>query len=188
MNESTNPSAIRSQKQITEALLRLMEDIPYSEISVKQIILETDLVRKTFYRNFTSKEDVLNAYINMKINEYVDALMDQTDPLSVIFEFCEKNRSLLLLLHKNNLMHLLLIRLNEVIPQISKTTDRTRNPFMKLIGDLEPDYIIAFNTGAVWNVITKWMDRGMKESPEEIKEILSAYIVRLRDMSPFFSK
>ena len=59
---------------------------------------------------------------------------------------------------------------------------------MKLIGDLEPDYIIAFNTGAVWNVITKWMDRGMKESPEEIKEILSAYIVRLRDMSPSFSK
>lgn len=179
MNESKNPSAIRSKQQITEALLRLMEHSPYNEISVKQIILETDLVRKTFYRNYTSKDDVLNAYISMKVYEYVDALMDQNDPLAVIFEFCEKNRSLLLLLQKNNLMHLLLIRLNEVIPQISQTTDPARNPFMRLIGDLNPEYIIAFNIGAVWNVITKWVDRGMKESPEEIKKILSEYIARL---------
>ena len=179
MNDSKNPSAIRSKQQITDALLRLMKKMPYSEISVKQIILETDLVRKTFYRNYTSKDDVLNAYINTKVYEYTDALMDQRDPLAVIFEFCEKNKELLLLLQKNDMMHLLLIRLNEVIPQISQTTDCERNPFMRLIGDLEPDYIIAFNTGAIWNVITKWVDRGMKESPEEIKEILSKYIARL---------
>ena len=187
MNESTNPSAIRSKEQITNALLRLMETHPYSEISVKQIILETDLVRKTFYRNFTSKDDVLNAYISMKVYEYVDALMDQSDPLAVIFEFCEKNRDLLLLLQKNNLMYLLLIRLNEVIPKISRTTDRERNPFMRTIGDLEPDYIIAFNTGAIWNVISKWVDRGMTESTEEIKTVLAQYLARLSANLQVFS-
>ena len=50
MNDSNNPSAVRSRKQITDALLLLMEKYPYEEISVKQIVLETDLVRKTFYR------------------------------------------------------------------------------------------------------------------------------------------
>ena len=59
MNDSQNPSALRSKKQITDALLKLMEDLPYSEISVKQIVLETGLERKTFYNNFTSKDDVL---------------------------------------------------------------------------------------------------------------------------------
>ena len=40
MTESNNPSALRSQKEITEALLSLMKEYPYNEISVKQIILE----------------------------------------------------------------------------------------------------------------------------------------------------
>ena len=103
MKESTNPSALRSKQQITDALLKLMENHPYNDITVKQIILETDLVRKTFYRNFSSKDDVLDAYINMKVLEYCDALLDQPDPLVVIFDFCEKNRKMLDLLNKNNI-------------------------------------------------------------------------------------
>lgn len=179
MNESKNPSAIRSKQQIMNALVRLMKEHPYNEITVKQIILETDLVRKTFYRNFTSKDDVLDAWINRKVYEYSQALLDRSDPLNVIFEFCEKNRDFLELLNKNNLMYLLLLRLNDTIPLISESTEWEKNPFRKLIGDLDPDYIIAFNTGAIWNVITKWVDRGMKESPEEIRKILAEYIARL---------
>ena len=59
MNSADHPSAIRTRNEIAGALLNLMENYPYNEITVKQIILETDLVRKTFYRNFSSKDDVL---------------------------------------------------------------------------------------------------------------------------------
>ena len=38
MHNSENPSAIRSRKEITQALLMLMQDHPYSEITVKQIM------------------------------------------------------------------------------------------------------------------------------------------------------
>ena len=51
MNTTTNPSAIRSRNEITKALIKLMGKHPYSEITVTQIVMETDLVRKTFYRN-----------------------------------------------------------------------------------------------------------------------------------------
>ena len=72
MNNTQNPSAIRSKHMITEALLKLMNEHPYQEITVKQIILETDLVRKTFYRNFSSKDDVLDSIITKKIEEYAN--------------------------------------------------------------------------------------------------------------------
>ena len=111
MNESQNPSALRSKQQIIDALLKLMDIYPYKEISVKQIILETDLVRKTFYRNFSSKDDVLDAYINSRIFEYTQALLDQDNPLDVIFAFCDKNRQMLELLQKNDMLHILLKRL-----------------------------------------------------------------------------
>ena len=88
MNTTTNPSAVRSRNEITKALLKLMGKYPYSEITVTQIVMETNLVRKTFYRNFTSKDDVLDAIINSAIIEYTDALVESDeDPLTVIFAF-----------------------------------------------------------------------------------------------------
>lgn len=179
MNQTQNPSALRSQKEITDALLKLMRKYPYCEISVKQIVLETGLERKTFYNNFTSKDDVLDSVINRAIREYVQALSGSgKGPLDVIFDFCEKNKKLLMLLHKNDLLYLLLLKLNKVIPEYSASLDMSNNPFAKLIGDLEPDYIIAFNIGAVWNVIFKWVDRGMTDSADDIKATIAQYLKR----------
>ena len=180
MKYSKNPSAIRSKKEITDALVKLMHQNPFSEITVKQIVLEAKLERKTFYNNFSSKEDVLDGIINSAIHEYVIALTKSPDgPLTVIFEFCDKNRDLLQLLHKNNMLYLLLLKLNVVIPELNASLDLSDNPFRTLIGELEPDYLIAFNIGAIWNVIFKWVDRGMKDSPNSIKETLEEYLKRI---------
>ena len=184
MNQSQNPSSIRSRKEITEALLKLMELYPYQEISVKQIILETDLARRTFYRNYASKEDVLDSVITDKITEYAEELtLNPESPLDVIFSFCEKNRSFLMLLHKNGLLYLLLLKLNTMIPMFNQVTDRANSMFALVIGDLEPDYLIAFNVGAIWNVIFKWVDRGMTDSADEIKGTIKEYLSRMKPFS-----
>ena len=88
-------------------MISLMQQHLFSEITVKQIVLEAKLERKTFYNNFSSKDDVLDSVINSAIYEYVQVLTTSADgPLSVIFNFCDKNRELLQLLHKNNLLYL----------------------------------------------------------------------------------
>ena len=177
MYSTTNPSAVRSRNEITKALLKLMGKYPYNEITVTMIVMETDLVRKTFYRNFDSKDDVLDSIINKAIIEYANALVESDeDPLTIIFAFCEKNKKLLKLLHKNNMLYLLLLKLNEVIPECNRTMDMSNNPFAKTIGNLDPDYIIAFNIGAIWNVIFKWVDRGMVDSLDEIKNTIEQYL------------
>jgi len=52
----------------------------------------------------------------------------------------------------------------------------TNNPFAQMIGNLDPDHLIAFNIGAIWNVIFKWVDRGMNEA---IKTTLEEYLKRI---------
>ena len=180
MKKSQNPSAVRSRKEISTALLKLMQEYPYDEISVKQIIMETSLAWKTFYLNFSSKDDVLESILDELIGEYTAALSKaNAEPLSVIFSFCDKNKDLLSLLHKNKMLYLLLLRLNEFLPEYSKTEDMSSNPFVKLIGELEPDYLIAFNVGAIWNVLFKWIDRGMVDSLDSIQETLKKYLKRI---------
>ena len=183
-----------------------MQKHPYAEISVKQIIMETSLARKTFYLNFSSKDDVLESILDELIREYTEALskaneeknpagtknLDEaisvdttgkvdtiTNPLSVIFSFCDKNKDLLSLLYKNKMLYLLLIRLNAFLPEYSKTEDMSSNPFVKLMGELEPDYLIAFNVGAIWNVLFKWIDRGMVDSLDSIQETFKKYLKRI---------
>lgn len=183
MKKSENPSAVRSRKEITEALLKLMEKYPYSEITVKQIILETTLVRKTFYRNFDSKDDVIDSYISDILSKYVKAVtVSESEIPSLIFEFCIRYKDFLILLHKNNMLYLLLLKLNSYIPAAHIEISDIENPFSKCFGDLNFDYLIAFNIGAAWNVISKWVERGMSDSPEQIIGALKSYFNKIADL------
>lgn len=180
MNQRENPIAVKSKKEITQALLKLMEQYPYAEITVKQIVLETRLVRKTFYRNFTSKDDVLDSYINNILKEYTEnAVAENADILSVIFDFCIKYKDFLLLLNENNMLYLLLIRLNTYIPSAHIDAVDSSNPFIRCFDGLDPDYLIAFNVGAVWNVICKWIENKMEDPPEKIVKTLKNYLSKI---------
>lgn len=94
MKKTQHPSALRSKREISEALLKLMQLYPYSEISVKQIILETNLVRKTFYLNFNNKDDVLYSIIDKLILEYTEEnSSSDNDPISIILIFVVEIKS-----------------------------------------------------------------------------------------------
>lgn len=184
MNPSQNPSAIRSKKEITDTLLQLMKTYPYKEITVKHIILESQIARKTFYRNFNSKDDVLNSYIDCVMNQYVQSLQDipscqLSNILNTIFSFCLQNRDLLFQLRDNELCHLLLKKWNVFIPMIHSQVVSENHPMFKSITPEQIDYVLAFNVGAVWNVIMEWIEQDMEDSPETIKATLLKYLNNL---------
>lgn len=180
MTESNNPSAIRSKKEITDALLSLMQTAPYNEISVKQIIMEARLARKTFYRNFKSKDDVLFSYLKGILREYYDVVnTGMVNVLETIFSYVDKNRNLLQLLEKNNMLHVPLQCINEYLPLLHNRFFDMRRPAGKLFKGLDSEYIMAFNVGAIWNVVTLWIRRGMVDTPETVKKNISQYLKRM---------
>ena len=182
MNVSQNPSALRSQKEITEALLTLMKEHPYSEITVKQIILEARLARKTFYRNFTSKDDVLLSLMHSILRKYFEIVDSRRrDVLSAVFDIASENRELLLLLDKNGMLHLTLKCMNEYLPQLRRQKLTALNPFIKYFEGADPEYLMALNIGAVWNVISLWIHRGMEDDPEKVRETVERYLYRLAE-------
>lgn len=181
MNPSQNPSAIHSKKEITDALLQLMNASPYDEITVKQIILESHVSRKTFYRNFLSKDDVLDAYIDGVMYQYMKSLeqMGSCQPsviLDIIFSFCMQHQSLLFLLRDNHLMHLLLDKWNTFIPMIHGQLVGDNCTMFQSLSPEQVSYVIACNVGAVWNVIMKWIENDTKDKPDDIKTTLLKYI------------
>ena len=59
-----NRASLRSRRLIITALLELMEDHPFIEITIREIADKADLVRRTFYGHFSSKDDVLRSHID----------------------------------------------------------------------------------------------------------------------------
>lgn len=181
MNPSQNPSAIRSKQEITDALLQLMKSHPYNEITVKQILLESQVARKTFYRNFLSKDDVLDAYIDTIMLQYIQSLQQLdncqlSNILDIIFSFCIQHQEFLFLLRDNRLMHLLLEKWNTFIPMMHHQVVGERCAMFHTFSSQQVTYIIAFNVGAVWNIIMKWVECDMKDTPEQIKKTMLEYL------------
>ena len=179
---SDNPSAIRSQREITEALLTLMGEVPYDEITVKQILLESKLAKKTFYRNFESKEDVLLSLVRTKLRDYfyvVDA--GSEDVLTTIFTFAVQNKDLLILLDRNDMLHIVLQCMNEYIGLHKTGSVSETNPFVRLFDGLDSEYLIALNIGAIWNVIALWIHQGMEDDPKYVRETIRQYLRRLSE-------
>lgn len=175
MNPSQNPSALRSKKILTETLLHLMKQYPYQEITVKHILLESGVSRKTFYRNFHSKDDILQSYIDSILYQYLEALRIQGEysmirMLDIIFSFCENNQDLLFMLRDNELLYLFLLKLNRLISVEHKKI--TRNTSESILSQ----YIVFFNIGGIWNIISGWIENDMQDSTTDIKKTLVYYL------------
>lgn len=181
MNPTKTPSALRSQNEITNALLHLMHLYPYHEITVKQIILESRIARKTFYRNYHSKDDILDSYITGIMQQYVLSLKQNANGrlsniLEIIFSFCVRNKEFLLLLRDNRMMHILLEKWNTFIPMVHDQVIGTDCIIAHNFSEKQVSYIIAFNVGAVWNIIMKWIEFDMQDTPDVIRNTILKYL------------
>lgn len=74
MYTGNNPSALRSQKWLAEALLALMDEKEYNKITIIELASKSDLSRQTFYQLFNSKEEIIEYYLDILFQEYLKQL------------------------------------------------------------------------------------------------------------------
>lgn len=102
-----NPIAIRTQKAIADSFLFLLQELDYEKITITDICKEADIVRKTFYNNFRSKDHLLQSLIHEVFVEIESSLnlhkMNISEILLYIFQFIIDNRDSLLLFYTRGL-------------------------------------------------------------------------------------
>lgn len=81
-----NKTAIQSQHMIADALFRLLKRKPFQQISVTELCQEAAIGRKTFYRNFEKREDVIDFQLDRMCEEYRQGMNDLTQ--LVYDKFC----------------------------------------------------------------------------------------------------
>jgi AcrR family transcriptional regulator len=157
----------------TAAILRLylMEKKEYDKISVTEICRMAGLDRRTFYRNFISKNDVLEQYIKQLQDEYIQSFSAMDEPCQytaarVFFEFWSRHLSFIRSMKKSGLIDFAFQRFEKFTKEHSEL----------LMGDdvrgLPLEYVFAYRIGGFWNVMLTWASQDKVLSPDEMAAIV----------------
>lgn len=164
------------RESIALALIRLMGQKPFDKVSVSEIVRLAGVGRSSFYRNFSSKEDVLRSYINALYRTsfangdivcYYDGINEIDDFLLPRFGLIRNNCSFFIALRRNNLLQ---YAFDQIEPEL-----------MLRINGLEPPvnrYKIISLSGSCAEVARAWIDSDFKESAEELAAIFSPSSMR----------
>ena len=160
--------SVLHQKQITQALLELMQKMPYENITVTALCEAAHLSRRVFYHLFTNKTDALYALIDHTILDMESYLPDLSRPVLRSFLYWKEQKNLLDALRDNRMNGLLLERMIENV--MSEGYD-VRYWLNARFGENETDVVVFYLTGFM-GLCYRWYYSGFRESPEEMAALL----------------
>lgn len=161
---------VKSRALILDALIELMKEKPFHEISIKELSEEACVARQTFYRNFSSKDDVLLHYMDEIFDIYFADVkkniyrLDSISDLSMkLLEIWKENKKIFLALQKAGLAHLTLERFSQYAIMLQKHLDKNSDK-----KTMKPPYIAHFVAGGTYMVLSKWFQENMKVSVDDM--------------------
>lgn len=150
---------------MAQALMTLMTEKPYLEISVCEIVDEAMVSRNSFYRHFQSKDDILRYYISAETERWlertkINCLNAENPGEYVVFllEHLYDYRAEIDTLMRNNKMHLL--------------EDEFDSRFAETLSRISDPWHIAFITGGFYKLFRCWVKTGYEKTPREIADYM----------------
>ena len=169
--EQVNSVAQRSQRAIADGFLSLIWEREFEEISVTEICKRADVVRKTFYNRFPTKD----AVVRFLIEDFTGGLesmidlkqMSVREMLIIAFRAVLENREMLLLFHERGLFRFAHRSISDYIERSSLLAGL---PQTAADGRAHP-YIAALISAVLVSVIETWIARGMEEPVEFLADL-----------------
>ena len=165
---------MRVKRSIQDGLFALMEKKKFSEIRVSDIISVSGVAKASYYRNFSSLEDIIYSYIDRMNQEIAEQMPRQHDVdmltmrqnLIVLYNYYLEHRKELLLLCSNGFYEL-----------IQENTDQF---LINALGDMPSKSMERYNiyllSGAICHVQIEWLKNKVPESPEKFADFNMKFI------------
>lgn len=171
----------KTKKWIIEALFDLLKTKNYPDITISQIVNKAGLGRRTFYRHFKSKDEVIEYTTKLLMNEFANTIMiNQSDTQESIatsyFEFWENYIDVLLLLNKAHLLYFiednLLTLLYDVARKIGHVPDHMTQEELTEQYNLYK-YAFAIKIAGFWKATILWSTENPRKSPKEMGKLIN---------------
>lgn len=174
-----------TKNRLFQALISLMENKSYEEIKIKDVLDLSGVSRRTFYRHFANKNELLNHYFKQIINRYLTErkYFTETDNFEGILaesmNFWYQERETLHILIKHQHYDFFFHQFNEHAKEVYMNITLL---WFAYSGKIDTqNYVVSFTVGGYYNTLRNWL---MQENPEEPKKIahgIQQMIIKLTD-------
>ena len=163
------------KREIMNAVMFLMGEKNYMDITVTEIIGKAGVARASFYRNFNSISDVIDAIVK----EVTDEIVEDIFP---VLSGTDERAWREFLFHHFYHFSGMKSDMQKIVPEnmsviFTRMTDQIRQRERDLPqGTLQEKYQATAKWGLINNILQKWIDTGAKETPEEVINYIMSFI------------
>ncbi len=152
------------ENKIADALLKLMDEKSFDDITITEIVEKAGVSRVTYYRYFKTKEDIVIRYFELTKNRFMNTVnvssgySSENNDVTILalFLFFKSNIKANKCLRKAKLDGVLLNFLStEFLDNLPVKLDK---------------YLAYFVAGALYNVLIHWLDGDCKDPIEEVSK------------------
>ncbi|KRM96270.1 TetR family transcriptional regulator [Liquorilactobacillus aquaticus DSM 21051] len=165
-----NKTALRSKKRIMDVLLKKLATEKIEVVTISEIASDAGVSRKTFYRNFTGKLDIIKFYTQEIIAKYLEQVSNKDiksfqELLTFYFSFWKSQSNYLKILQNNDLLSFMFdIQREELLDKL---------PWQNLSWhNLRKDETIIdlLIIGGIWNVFLYNLNLNNASEPEALAQ------------------
>lgn len=166
-----NMSNILAKEHIVTALMELSNEKPFSAITISELTARAGVSRMTYYRNYTSKEDVFRTYMTELLEHFYEDSFHRKKPetygeyenILQCFRYFEKYNKFVNCLINIGMGDLFL---NAISAYVIGVYYQEEQPNVKLY------YQLHSYAGSLFNVYMAWIRTGAKDSIETLSQII----------------
>lgn len=179
MSKTTDIRITKTQRAIQSSFIKLMNEVGFSNITVKDIVKNAEINRSTFYAHYLDKFDLLDK-IEDKVLEDFSTFEEYINP-SLIFadsESEELQNAVKLLtdfIQRNGKLMAVLFSEKGNPGFVHKLGEMIKNIWIEkaIINNLTvpQNYAMASIIGVLENIMTEWVNNDLQETSEEFARI-----------------
>ncbi len=167
-----NSKSRQSKEEMRQALLILLETKDFHRITIQEITDQAGLSRRTYYRNYQSKIDIVSEILMFIWQDYLIAIKEKkpnslSEITQTLYDVSTQYKYEIMLLHKHNLLlHLIPIAIDD-LPDIIAY----RHPNVS-IDNTAIQYMVTFIVSGYFHVIPTWLEKNPEISAQQMGEYL----------------
>ncbi len=182
MAEKPDRRTRKTREQLRSALLALLKEKRYEDISVQDIIERADVARSTFYVHYMDKDDLLTGSqgvfaANLGHSQAAHAAESRPSAFSarLWFQHVQKQAHILKLIAKGPALDLAMKTLRGIL---QRNIEAEMQAHAQMENTPVPmPLIVEYLTNTLMTLMQWWLKDGMKRTPEQMDEMFQQLVL-----------
>ena len=168
---------LRVKKSITDTLFSLMAEKSLTDIPITELVSKAGVARASFYRNYSSREDVITTLIRDILDEFREEIDRRQksvyafENVLLVFQYFYKYRNYILDLQRSGFSSILLEELNHFHESVAGG-----GPYAPI-----EKYELYMYIGALMNTAVIWLSENGQISAEDIARYFHNTVLKTRN-------